>query len=148
MLAPFGLKAIWLFLGIRGNCNRERLPPEMGYPTPTRGSEESCGTLSGVHAAIGTPDHGRQERSTSWRYFLGAKNAREMPWAQLRNEHVWAIRTKLGERYKPASASKYLSAVEGAVREPWRLGEFAGEELEKVREFAPFLDPRCQQAEL
>jgi site-specific recombinase XerD len=64
------------------------------------------------------------------RDFLGFKNARE----QLRYEHVQAIRTKLGERYKPATANRYLSAVKGVLRETWRLGEFAGEEIEKVRD--------------
>ena len=51
------------------------------------------------------------------RDFLGFKNARE----QLRYEHVQAIRTKLGERYKPATANRYLSAVKGVLRETWRL---------------------------
>ncbi len=68
------------------------------------------------------------------RDFLGFKNAREVPWAQLRYEHVQAIRTKLGERYKPATANRYLSAVKGVLREAWRLGEYPGEELEKVRD--------------
>jgi site-specific recombinase XerD len=45
---------------------------------------------------------------------------------------VQAIRTKLGERYKPATANRYLSAVKGVLREAWRLGEYPGEELEKV----------------
>ncbi len=41
---------------------------------------------------------------------------------------------EVDERYKPATANRYLSAVKGVLREAWRLGEFAGEELEKVRD--------------
>lgn len=44
------------------------------------------------------------------------------------------IRTKLGERYKPATANRYLSAVKGVLCEAWRLGEYPGEDLEKVRD--------------
>ena len=50
--------------------------------------------------------------------FLGFNNAREVPWSQLRYKHVQAIRTKLGERYKPATANRYLSAGKGVLRSP------------------------------
>jgi hypothetical protein len=47
------------------------------------------------------------------RDFLGFKNAaREVPWQQLRCGHAQApIRTKIGERYEPATANRYLSAA-------------------------------------
>ncbi len=60
--------------------------------------------------------------------------AREVPWHQLRYEHVQAVRTRLGEKYKPATANRYLSALKGVLREAWRLGVFPGEELERVRD--------------
>ena len=60
--------------------------------------------------------------------------AREVPWHQLRYEHVQAVRTRLGEKYKPATANRYLSALKGVLREAWRLGAFPGEELERVRD--------------
>lgn len=68
------------------------------------------------------------------RDYLGFPSAREVPWTQLRHEHVQAIRTKLGEKYKPATAKRYLSAVKGVLREAWRLGAYSGGELERVRD--------------
>jgi len=66
--------------------------------------------------------------------YLGYASARAVPWHQLRYEHVQAIRTRLGEKYKPATANRYLSALKGVLREAWRLGAFPGEELERVRD--------------
>ena len=51
------------------------------------------------------------------RDYLGYADARQVPWHQLRYEHVQAIRTKLGEKYKPATANRYLSALKGVHRE-------------------------------
>jgi integrase len=68
------------------------------------------------------------------RDYLGYSSAREVPWAQLRHVHVQAIRTKLGEKYKPATAKRYLSALKGVLREAWRLGDFPGEELQRIRD--------------
>jgi len=74
------------------------------------------------------------------RDFLGFKNAREVPWQQLRYEHVEAIRTKLGERYKPATANRYLSALKGSLA-PGRVP--GGKSSSACGTFAPSLDPRC-----
>ena len=56
--------------------------------------------------------------------------------------HVQAIRTKLGEKYKPATANRYLSALKGVLREAWRLGAYPGEELERIRDVRSVPDPR------
>ena len=56
------------------------------------------------------------------------------PEAQLRYEHVQAIRTRLGEKYKPATANRYLSAARGVLREAWRLGAYPAKEFERVRD--------------
>ena len=68
------------------------------------------------------------------RDYLGYPSAREVPWHRLRYEHVQAVRTRLGEKYKPATANRYLSALNGVRREAWRLGAYPGEELERVRD--------------
>ena len=68
------------------------------------------------------------------RDYLGYADARQVPWYQLRHEHVQAVRTRLGEKYKPATANRYLCALKGVLREACRLGAFPGEELERVRD--------------
>ncbi len=65
---------------------------------------------------------------------LGAKDARSMPWASLRYEHLVALRQWLAETFKPATANRYLAAIKGTLREAWRLGQFPSEELERVRD--------------
>jgi hypothetical protein len=68
------------------------------------------------------------------RDYLGFPSDREVPWSQLRYAHVQAIRTQLGEKYKPATANRYLSAAKGVLRKAWRLGAYPGEEFERVRD--------------
>jgi integrase/recombinase XerD len=119
--------------GLEGQGPPSRVGGSLATPQPSRAAKNPAG----LYLASLLPS-GRLVMAGALniiaRDFLGFKNAREVPWAQLRYEHVQAIRTKLGERYKPATANRYLSAVKGVLREAWRLGEFAGEELEKVRD--------------
>ena len=65
---------------------------------------------------------------------LGAKNARLMPWASLRYEHLVALRQWLSESFKPATANRYLAAIKGTLRAAWRLGQLSSEELERIRD--------------
>ena len=51
----------------------------------------------------------------------GKLDADAFPWHQLRVEHVSAIRARLAEQYRPATASKMLSALRGVLRACWRL---------------------------
>ncbi|HYX25653.1 MAG TPA: integrase, partial [Thermoanaerobaculia bacterium] len=48
--------------------------------------------------------------------------AQTLPWAQLRYQHVQAVRSALGERLSRASVNKALSAVRSTMTEAWRLG--------------------------
>ncbi len=52
----------------------------------------------------------------------GAADARTLDWSAVRYQHAQAVRSRLTERYKPASANKTLSAIRGVLREAWRLG--------------------------
>ena len=52
----------------------------------------------------------------------GQADAITLPWAQLRYQHTQAVRSRLAERYQPASVNKGLAAVRGVLQEAWRLG--------------------------
>jgi site-specific recombinase XerD len=51
----------------------------------------------------------------------GRADALTLPWAQLRYQHTQAVRSRLAERYRPATVNKTLAAVRGVLKEAWRL---------------------------
>ena len=53
-------------------------------------------------------------------------------WSQVRFQHVAAIRTRLNEKYKPASVNKMLAAVRGALKAAWQLGQMSAEDYHKA----------------
>jgi integrase len=65
---------------------------------------------------------------------FGYPDAAGFPWAQLRYEHVLAVRNYFVETGRaPATINAALSAVVGVAREAWRLGLLGIDELERVR---------------
>ena len=46
----------------------------------------------------------------------------EIPWQQLRFQHVSAIRARLGERYSPSAANQSLVAIREVLKAAWKLG--------------------------
>lgn len=52
----------------------------------------------------------------------GGADEISLPWARLRYQHTQAVRSRLAERYQPASVNKGLAAVRGVLKEAWRLG--------------------------
>ncbi len=59
---------------------------------------------------------------------VGGDTAFAFPWPALRFEHTAAIRSKLAESYKPATANKMLSALRGVLKAAWRLGQMTAED--------------------
>ncbi|MFA5379439.1 MAG: site-specific integrase [Dehalococcoidia bacterium] len=53
-------------------------------------------------------------------------------WGELRYQHTALIKTMLGERYKPSSVNKMLSALRRVLKEAWRLGYMSHEEYARA----------------
>lgn len=60
----------------------------------------------------------------------GQADAHTLPWAALRYQHVQALRAAVAERYAPATANKFLSALRGCLKEAWRLGQMTAEDFQ------------------
>ena len=54
------------------------------------------------------------------------------PWHELRFAHVAAMRALLAERFAPATANKYLSAIRQVMRQAWLLGLMDGEDYQRA----------------
>jgi site-specific recombinase XerD len=54
-------------------------------------------------------------------------------WSGLRYQHTAAIRSKLIEVYKPATANKMLSAIRGVVKQAYLLNQMSADDYIKVR---------------
>ncbi len=54
------------------------------------------------------------------------------PWGALRYQHTVAIRTKLAERYAPATANQHLAALRGTLKECWRLDLMDAEDYHRA----------------
>ena len=53
-------------------------------------------------------------------------------WAALRFQHTAAIRSKLAEQYSAATANKMLSALRGALKAAWRLGQMSSDDYSRA----------------
>jgi site-specific recombinase XerD len=62
----------------------------------------------------------------------GAADAQSLDWSALRYQHAQALRSRLTEQYKPATANKVLSALRGVLREAWRLGLVTSEDYRRA----------------
>jgi integrase/recombinase XerD len=62
----------------------------------------------------------------------GKFDAHSLNWSLLRYQHTAAIRAIVSERYAPATANKFLSALRGVLQEAWRLGFIPAEDFHRA----------------
>lgn len=62
----------------------------------------------------------------------GLADALSVDWSSIRYQHTQAIRTRLAERYSPATCNRILSALRGVLREAWRLGMMTAEDYHRA----------------
>lgn len=60
-----------------------------------------------------------------------------LPWARVRYEHVAAVRARLIDDYKPATARRMLAALRGVIKACWRLEMIDGETRDRALDVPP-----------
>ena len=58
-------------------------------------------------------------------------------WAALRYQHTAAIRARVAQSYRPASANKILSALRQTLKQAWLLGQMSAEDYSRAIELEP-----------
>ena len=69
-------------------------------------------------------------------YTLGT-DPKHLNWGALRSQHTAAIRAKIAQVYKPATANKILSALRQTLKQAWLLGQMTAEEYTRAIELEP-----------
>lgn len=65
---------------------------------------------------------------------LGYEKCENVPWHELRRNHVQAIMYKLSQRdLAPSTRNRYLSAIKGVTRESWLAGGMSGDSFERIK---------------
>lgn len=62
----------------------------------------------------------------------GQHDALSMPWGGLRFQHTAALRARLAEDFSYSTANKMLSALRGALKAAWRLGQMSAEDYQRA----------------
>ena len=63
---------------------------------------------------------------------FGAGSIKDCPWQALRYPHVAALRSRLAERFAPATVNKHLSAIRQVMRHVWLLGLMDAETYQRA----------------
>ncbi len=116
--------------GVLSTTSRERSPLHVYLSRLSEGSRPTMSEALSTVARIAS---------------AGRLEAQQLPWHELRYQHVQAIRTALtgslvqrtGKPLSPATINKTLSAVRGVLREAWRLGLMTAEDLARAVDVEP-----------
>lgn len=61
-------------------------------------------------------------------------DALALDWSAVRFSHTAAIRSKLAERYSPATTNKMLAALRGVLKTAWKLEQVSAEDFHRAAE--------------
>jgi site-specific recombinase XerD len=67
----------------------------------------------------------------------GAADCLTLNWAALRYQHTAAVRSRLLDRYAPATANRILSDLRGVLEKAWLLGQMSAEEYHRAARLSP-----------
>jgi site-specific recombinase XerD len=69
----------------------------------------------------------------------GTADCVTLNWAALRYQHTAAVRSRLLDRYAPATANRILSALRGVLKQTWLLGQMSAEEYHRAARLSPVI---------
>src|SRR5687768_11222779 len=92
-----------------------------------------------VYIASLPAETGRRTQSQALRVIAGIFDAEPstLNWGALRYQHTAAIRAKIAQAYKPATANKMLSALRQTLKQAWLLGQITAEEYNRAIKLEP-----------
>ena len=109
--------------------------PEVLAPVEPMAESPAVVYLAGLSPTGRRTMRGKLNRAAA---ILGFRNAFAAPWAELRFQHVVAIRTRLlDEGLAPATVNATLYAIKGVARAAFNLGLMDGDNFERIRSVKP-----------
>ena len=110
--------------------------PHSTSPTPQT-SSDPCTTYLASLAKTGRRTMKMRLEQVAF-LLTGAKDLGRVPWAQLRFEHVAALRSQLQENgLAPASINVTLYAIRGVCKACWNLSLMSADDYGRIRQVAP-----------
>lgn len=82
---------------------------------------------------------GRRTQAQALRVIAGmlGTNVNHLDWGKLRYQHTAAVRAKIAQIYKPATANKILSALRQTLKQAWLLGHMTAEDYHRAVDLEP-----------
>lgn len=92
-----------------------------------------------VYIASLPAETGRRTQAQALRVIAGIFGADldHLNWGALRHQHTAAIRARIADAYRPATANKMLSALRQTLKQAWLLGQMTAEEYGRAIELEP-----------
>ena len=69
----------------------------------------------------------------------GRADCLTLNWSVVRYQHTAAVRSRLIDRYAPATANRILSALRGVLQQTWLLGQMSAEDYHRAARLAPVI---------
>lgn len=92
-----------------------------------------------VYIASLPAESGKRTQAQALRVIAGVlgSDLQHLNWGALRCQHTAAIRARIAQAYKPATANKILSALRQTLKQAWLLGQMTAEEYSRAIELEP-----------